>query len=99
MLWACFYDTAGDRSRRRAWFSCTRSGDGGSTWSQISRAAKVASDATARWVSPLQYGDYEGLAVSHGIAHPVWTDTRTGRSALREEIYTTRVRLGTPGSP
>ena len=91
-LWACFYDTAGDRSRRRAWFSCTHSSDGVSTWSQISRAAKVPSDATARWVSPLQYGDYEGLAVSHGIAHPVWTDTRRGRSRLREEIFTTRVR-------
>lgn len=91
VLWACFYDTAGDRTRRRAWFSCTRSSDGGRRWTPIARIASVPSDETARWASPLQYGDYEGLAVSHGIAHPVWTDTRKGGSARREEIYTTRV--------
>jgi hypothetical protein len=92
VVWACFYDTAGDRARTRAWFSCTRSRDGGSRWSPIARVASDASDETAPWASPLQYGDYEGLGVGHGIAHPAWTDTRRGGSALREEIFTTRVR-------
>jgi hypothetical protein len=87
-LWACFYDTAGDRTRRRTWFSCARTRDGGRHWSRIARVTSVASDETARWASPLQYGDYEGLAAIDGIAHPIWTDTRRGRSVLREEIYT-----------
>jgi hypothetical protein len=87
-LWACFYDTAGDRSRRRTWYSCTRSTNGGADWSRITRVATVASDATAAWVSPFQYGDYEALAVGNGVAHPAWTDTRRGRNAWREEIYT-----------
>ena len=90
-LWACFYDTAGDRTRRLTWFSCTRSTNGGSTWSPIGRVATVPSDATGAWVSPFQYGDYEGLAVRNGLAHPVWTDTRLGRTALVEEIFTTRI--------
>ncbi len=91
-LWACFYDTAGDRSRRRAWFSCTSSRTGGATWARIRRVATVASNETQAWASPLQYGDYEGLAASAGTAHPAWTDTRRGRSALREEIFTTATR-------
>ncbi len=90
-IWVCFYDTAGDRTRRRTWFSCTRSTSGGQHWSSIARAASTPSDDTPRWASPLQYGDYEGLAVKDGLAHPIWTDTRRGRSALREEIYTTVV--------
>jgi len=90
-LWACFYDTAGDRTRLRTWFSCTRSGDGGRHWTRIARVASAPSDETARWASPLQYGDYVGLAATDGIAHPIWTDTRRGRSALREEIYTASV--------
>jgi hypothetical protein len=93
-LWACFYDTAGDRTRRRTWFSCTRSRDGGGHWMRIARVASVASDETARWASPLQYGDYEGLVATDGTAHPIWTDTRRGRSRLREEIYTTSVPGG-----
>jgi hypothetical protein len=93
-LWACFYDTAGDRSRRRAWFSCTRSTNGGRGWSRIQRAAAVGSNETVRSASPFQYGDYEGLAVSAGVAHPAWTDTRRGRSALREEIFTTSLIAG-----
>jgi hypothetical protein len=90
-LWTCFYDTAGDRTRRRTWFSCTRSTTGGRTWTRIARVASVSSDETAGWASPFQYGDYEGIAVSNRVVHPIWTDTRRGGSALREEIYTTRV--------
>ncbi len=35
-----------------------------------------------------EYGDYEGLAVAGGVAHPIWTDTRRLRT-LAEEVYTT----------
>lgn len=90
-LWVCFYDTLGDRTRQKAWFSCTRSSTGGSKWVPVVRVATVPSDATPSWVSPFQYGDYEGIAVSNGFAHPIWADLRRGRSALREEIYTASV--------
>jgi BNR repeat-like domain len=91
-LWVCFYDTAGDKARHLTWFSCTRSRDGARNWTPIARVARVPSNATGGWVSPFQYGDYEGLAVANGVAHPIWTDTRLGRTSLSEEIFTTRVR-------
>ena len=52
------------------------------------RAASVASDETQPGADPREYGDYEGLAVANGVAHPIWTDSRN--LAVRgEEIYTT----------
>jgi hypothetical protein len=94
-LWVCFYDTRGDRHRRRAFFSCTRSVDGGRSFALPVRAATVPSNETLRGAdskrssgAQREYGDYEGLAVGNRIAHPVWTDTRRLRT-LREEIYTT----------
>ena len=33
----------------------------------------------------------DALAVSDGVAHPVWTDTRLGRTPLAEEIFMTRL--------
>jgi hypothetical protein len=59
VLWVCFYDTADDRARRRAWFPCMRSHDGGN-WTRVAHVASVPSDETAAWASPFQYGDYEG---------------------------------------
>jgi hypothetical protein len=91
-LWICFYDTRGDRSRRRAFFSCTASTDGGQTWRRLVRAASVASDETQSGADVRQYGDYEGLAVANGVAHPIWTDSRDLRE-LGEEIYTRRLTL------
>ena len=94
IVWACFYDTRGDRRLRRAWYSCTRSRDGGVSWAAPVRAATGASNERARGADSIhgslkrEYGDYEGLAVAAGIAHPVWTDTRRLRT-LREEVYTT----------
>jgi hypothetical protein len=40
-LWACFYDTTGDETRKHAWFTCTVSADGGQTWAPPVRAASV----------------------------------------------------------
>jgi len=94
ILWACFYDTRGDRRRRHAWYSCSRSLDGGVRWAGPVHAASVPSDERARGADSLhgkfkrEYGDYEGLAVAAGVAHPVWTDTRRLRT-LSEEVYTT----------
>ena len=90
-LWACFYDTRGDPKRTRAFYSCAYSTDGGVTWTKPVRVASAASDETKDAADSREYGDYEGLAVANGVAHPIWTDGR--RLAARgEEVYTATVR-------
>jgi hypothetical protein len=74
-LWICFYDTAGDPSRRRATYSCTASADGGHSFAAPARAATAPSDETAPRASPLEYGEYAGVIADHGRAYPVWTDS------------------------
>jgi hypothetical protein len=88
-VWVCFYDTVGDPQRKRAFYSCTISRDGGRTWAPPTRAATVASDETQPGAAG-HYGYYQGLAASGGVAHPVWTDSRDLRT-LGEEIYTRRL--------
>lgn len=94
ILWACFYDTRGDPRRRRVWFSCSRSLNGGARWAPPVHAATVPSNEREPTADSVhgklkrEYGDYEGLAVAAGVAHPIWTDTRRLRT-LREEVYTT----------
>jgi hypothetical protein len=88
-VWVCFYATAG-HPRKQAFYSCTVSRDGGRTWAPRVRAASVASDETQPGADLRQYGDYEGLAVADGVAHPIWTDSRD-LGVLGEEIYTTRL--------
>src|SRR5262245_38651830 len=90
-LWVCFYDTKGDPGRRRAWFSCASSSNGGSTWSPAVRAAGAPSDETREGADSREYGHYQGLAVADGAAHPVWTDGRRDNGANAEEIYTKAV--------
>jgi hypothetical protein len=87
--WVCYYATAG-AARKRAFYSCTVSWDGGATWARPVRAASAATDETQPGTDLRQYGDYEGLAVADGVAHPIWTDSRN-LSGLGEEIYTTRL--------
>ena len=89
-VWACFYDTKGDPERKRAHYSCTVSVNGGTRWARSVPVASVASDATQEGADPREYGDYEGLAVANGVAHPIWTDTRD-LATLHEEIYTARL--------
>lgn len=89
-LWVCFYDTRGDPRRKQAVFSCTISRDGGRRFARAVPAASVPSDETQPGADPREYGDYEGLAVANGVAHPVWTDSRD-LPVLAEEIYTTRL--------
>lgn len=88
LLWLCFYDTRGDRTRRTVRFVCTASRDG-QTWVVPATAASVRSNETRRPASGFQFGDYQGLAVgADGVAHPIWTDSRA-LARLGEEIYTT----------
>lgn len=92
-LWTCFYETGGDTSRRSALFSCTTSRDGGRTWGLPRPVAAVRSNEAVPGADASQYGDYAGLAVADGIAHPIWTDSRE-LGARGEEIYTRRVSRG-----
>jgi hypothetical protein len=86
-VWVCFYDTGADSTRRTVRYSCTASVDGGETWAVAHPVASVASDETRYPAFSFQYGDYEGLAVAGGVAHPIWTDTRD-LLTRGEEIYT-----------
>lgn len=87
-LWVCYYDTRADRSRRRATYTYTTSADGGLEWTPPRRVATVASNESQPNANVRGYGEYQGLAVRGGVAHPMWTDSRRLR-ALQEEIYTT----------
>ncbi len=87
-LWVCWYDSGGDRSGRRVRFTCSASADGGATWTGPVGAASATSNMTVRRASSFQFGDYQGLAVANGVAHPIWTDSRA-LGTLQEEIFTT----------
>jgi hypothetical protein len=89
-VWMCFYDTLGDLARKRAFYSCTISRDGGRTWRPPVRAATVASDETQPGALG-HYGYQQGVTAAGGVAHPIWTDTRE-LADLSEEIYTTSLR-------
>jgi hypothetical protein len=91
-LWVCYYSTASDRRRVAATYTCTASADGGATWAPPHAAATKQSDETVPLANRANgYGDYEGVAVFDGAAHPIWTDSRRLRS-LGEEIFTTTLR-------
>jgi hypothetical protein len=95
-LWVCFYDTLKDPARRRVFYSCTASTNGGRSWRGLVQAASVASGETPTNADPRNYGDYEGLAVANGVAHPIWADARNFPT-LAEDIYTTRLTLADLG--
>lgn len=96
-LWACYYDTSGDASMKRAWFVCTRSRDG-RTWLRPVRAAEGPSDVAVLWEDArifgfgdeVGYGGYTGLAVTQAAAHPLWIDTRD-LGGRKQEIFTARI--------
>lgn len=89
-FWVCFYDTHPDPERKQAVYSCTVSLDGGGTFAEARPAASVASNETQPGADLRQYGDYQGLAVANGVAHPIWTDSRS-LDTVAEEIYTMRL--------
>jgi hypothetical protein len=96
-LGVCFYDTGGDPHRVHAAYSCATSDDGGRRWSRPVGAASVASDEAQLGANRVGYGDYQGLAVAGGLAHPIWTDARA-LALLKEEIYTATVRVREAGT-
>ena len=91
-LWVCWYATT-DKVHMR--YSCTPSHDSGRSFEKPRAAASLDSDETgplaAHGYGGREYGDYEGLAVSHGVAHAFWTDSRD-LAELGEEVYTTTLR-------
>jgi hypothetical protein len=91
-LWACWYDTTGDRTRKRTRYTCSASSDDGATWAAPIQAATTFSNLTVRAATSFEYGDYAGLAVANGVAHPMWTDSRRLATSA-EEIYTTALQL------
>ena len=71
--------------------ACTASSDGAEHWSGPRAAASRASDLSRPGLDELQYGEYAGLAVAHGLAHALWTDSRCRRT-FGKEIYATVLR-------
>jgi hypothetical protein len=96
-VWACFYLTGSGTQRKLATYSCIDSRNGARTWSRTISAASAPSNETLRGAFNRtnyvdnDYASYEGLAVSNGVAHPIWTDSRKLKT-LKEETYTTSVR-------
>jgi len=90
-VWACFYDTAGDHSRSRAWYACTSSSDG-RRWSKPVRAARDSASPEVLWedarvyafADVVGYGGSTAVAAAHGTVHPLWIDTRNLRGREQE---------------
>jgi hypothetical protein len=90
-LWVCYYESGRGARRKIASYACRRSADGGETWSPQRTVARQPSDETLERADRANgYGDYEGVAVLDGLAHPIWTDGRNLK-ARGEEIYTAAV--------
>ncbi len=96
-IWSCFYVTGVRAKAKYASYSCARSTNGGEHWTTARSVVNAPSNETqpGSYSTPAgiegQYGAYAGLAVSGGVAHPIWTDSRRFKVA-REEIYTTTIR-------
>jgi hypothetical protein len=96
-LWACYYDTTGDPSRKQAWFTCTSSLDG-RRWSTPVRASPASADVEVLWEDSriygfgdeIGYGGYTALAAADGVAHPLWIDTRDV-AGKKQEIFAARI--------
>ncbi len=87
-----FYNTRDDPDRKVAQVYYVRSADGGDTFIDETKITTASTDETSSAAdSGNQYGDYNGLAVFRGVAHPVWTDRRSGVPGDKEQIFTTRV--------
>ncbi len=92
-----FYDTRNDPIHVSTDVFYVRSTDGGNSFSAN---VKVTTAPTNEAVSGAnfgnQYGDYEGIAVLNGMAHPVWTDRRASVASvpgLDEEVFTATIKI------
>lgn len=92
LMW---HDTRGDPSRLTTNIYLGVSSDGGATVGTNRKITTEPTDETSPDADPFnQYGDYDGIAVYNGVAHPVWTDRRASLpTELGEEVFTARVRI------
>lgn len=90
-LYVSFYDTRDDLWRTETNLYTISSPDGGSTWVEETRVSEVSTDESTPEAGANQFGDYAGLAVYHGVGHPVWTDRRSGVPGNVEQIFTATV--------
>ncbi len=102
-LWTCYYDTTGDPSRKKAWYSCTFSHDG-RTWARPLRATKVSASPQvliedARifgFGDVIGYGGYTALAVAGEVAYPLWIDTCDLGGRRQEGLRRASIARGVP---
>jgi len=93
VLWICFYDTSGDPSRARAWYSCTSSRDG-LRWTEPLRASPDAASPDVLWEDARVYsfgdiigfGGTTGVVATHGRVHPFWIDSRD-LGGRKQEVF------------
>lgn len=80
-----YYETGAGQDRRAASLYLVRSHDG-AAWDPPQRVSpSLTNETTSGADTGNQYGDYTGLAVLDGVAHPVWTDRSTSTAA--EQVY------------
>jgi hypothetical protein len=95
-LWVCYYDTREDPTRVRAAYACTDSTDGAASFARPAFVASTFSNETTIYANTgehgNEYGDYEGVAASGGVAHPAWTDGRFNQTIQNEEIFSAYVQ-------
>ena len=92
-LWACFYDTSGDSSRKHAWYSCTSSADG-RQWTKPVRAARDSASPDVLWEDArvyaygdvIGYGGTTSVTAAGGGVHPLWIDTRD-LGGRKQEVF------------
>jgi peptide/nickel transport system permease protein len=97
-LWVCFYDTSGDASRRRAWYTCTHA-QNGRNWSTPVRAARDSASPEVLWEDARVYsfgdvigfGGYTAVNAARGKAHPLWIDTND-RGGRKQEVFGATLR-------
>jgi hypothetical protein len=88
-----FYDTRDDPQRKNTHLYYTSSSDGGRTWAKEIKVTSAPTDETGGGANAgNQYGDYNGLVVFRGLAHPSWTDRRAQSPGGKEQIYTATVK-------
>jgi hypothetical protein len=86
-----YYSTAGTATNEDVYEYLTYSYNDGATWQSPLTVSTAVSDEgpSVTGSDPNDYGDYEGLAVAQGVAHPAWTDARS----LPEQVYTASAPL------
>ncbi len=92
-----YYDTRDDADRKKTRLYYVRSVDGGANWIDETQIATEPTDETISGADlGNQYGDYNGLAVFRQVAHPSWTDRRSGVPGGNEQIFTSRIGVSPP---